>query len=190
MKSFVLATKNPNKIKEMQNIFKDYQIEILPPKEGFNPEENGTTFEENSFIKAKEAAIISKKPALSDDSGLVIEALDGDPGIHSARFAETNEKRIQKVLDLLKNQPNKKAKFVCVMTFVNENGEIIFQSKGECHGEITNSPQGTEGFGYDPIFFIPEKNKTMAELSLEEKNQISHRALALKEMISKIINQK
>lgn len=190
MKSFVLASKNKNKIKEMQNIFKDYQLEIISPPDDFNPEETGATFEENAIIKAKEAAKLCKKPALADDSGLAIEALKGAPGVYSARFEETNEKRIAKVLKMMENKQNKKAKFVCAMAFVNEKGEVIFKTTGECHGEITTSAKGNQGFGYDPIFFIPSQNKTMAELSMDKKNQISHRSIALKGMVEKILNYK
>jgi XTP/dITP diphosphohydrolase len=183
MKRIVLATSNENKLKEMQAIFKHFSIEIVNPPREFDPIEDGETFFDNSFIKAKAASVLLGLPALADDSGLEIEALGGEPGIHSARWAQTNHERIQKAIKSLENKQNRNAQFVCTMTLTDKNGSLIHSTKGVCKGQILEEEKGTGGFGYDPIFFIPELGKTMAELTMEEKNKISHRSIALKEMI-------
>lgn len=179
----VFATGNPHKLKEIKEIAGDTDIEFVLPAEGFNPVENGSTFEENSFIKAKEAARVSGMMSLADDSGLCVEALDGGPGIYSARYAETPQKRIDKLLDTLTPFKNRRAKFVCAMTLVDSEGNKIFSATGECHGEIAKKQSGTGGFGYDPVFIVENSGKTMAELSENEKNLISHRGRALREVL-------
>lgn len=184
MKKIVFATSNPHKLEELKAICAEKcDVEFVLPPTGFDPSEDGTTFEANSLKKAKEAARVSKMPALADDSGLCVDALDGGPGIHSARYAETAQKRIDKLLDVLKNVENRRAKFVCVMTLVDENGNVLAQKRGECYGEIAHFQSGTHGFGYDPVFIVKDTEKTMAELSDEQKNKISHRAKALEQMI-------
>ncbi len=179
----VFATGNPHKLKEIQEIAGDTDIEFISPAEGFNPVENGKTFEENSYIKAKEAARVSKMMSLADDSGLCVEALNGAPGLYSARYADTPQARINKLLKELEPHKNRNAKFVCAMTLVDENGEIIFQTTGECQGKIAYKQAGTGGFGYDPVFLVENTPKTMAEMSEEEKNEISHRGRALRKVI-------
>ena len=189
MKKIVFATGNSHKLQELKGIAGDCDIEfILPPKD-FDPIENGKTFEENSLIKAREAARLSGEVSLADDSGLCVEALNGEPGIYSARYAETPQKRIDKLLSNLKNEKNKNAKFVCSMTLVSSNGDIIFQTIGECLGHITENQSGTNGFGYDPIFVPDGKTCTMAELSEDEKNKISHRGNALRKVLTFLKNQ-
>ena len=186
----VFATGNPHKLQELKAIAGDCGIEFILPPDGFDPVEDGKTFEENSFIKAREAAKLSGCTALADDSGLCVEALDGAPGIYSARYAETPQKRIDKLLDNLRGIKNRKAKFVCSMSLVSADGDLIFQTKGECHGYITDKQAGTNGFGYDPIFvpLLPQTLgegtiRTMAELSQDEKNAISHRGKALRNVL-------
>ena len=155
----------------------------MPPA-GFDPVENGTTFEENSFIKAKEANRLTGMYSLADDSGLCVEALNGAPGIYSARYAETPQARIDKLLEAVKPYKNRKAKFVCAMSLINEEGREVFAYTGECRGEISKTQAGTGGFGYDPIFLVEGKNGlTMAELSDEEKNEVSHRGRALRKVL-------
>lgn len=179
----VLATSNEHKVKEINEIVKNFNLEfILPPKD-FNPIENGKTFEENSLIKAKEAWDISKEWTLADDSGLCIDALDGRPNIYSARYAETPQKRIERVLNEMQGKNNRKAHFACCMTLINPKGEVAFQHTGICEGEITTEPKGTNGFGYDPIFRPKGYQVTIAELPEEEKNKISHRSIALREVV-------
>ena len=190
MKQIVLATSNPNKLREINEIASSFGVQFESAPEGFNPEENGKTFEENAYIKASEAAKLTGKIALADDTGLCVEALNGEPGIYSARFAKTQEEKISKMLSLLKNVPKEKrsAFFICSMVIVNPKGETLFSSVGKINGMIDTKPAGVNGFGYDPIFFIPSENKTMAELTEKEKNTISHRALALKDVLNYIIH--
>lgn len=185
MKKIIFATSNPNKLEELKAICKDLaDIEFILPPKGFDPLENGSTFEENSLIKAREAARIGKVPALADDSGLCVDALNGAPGIHSARYAETPQKRIEKLLNVMKKEENRTAKFVCAMTLVDAEGNILCQKTGECSGKIDYECKGIHGFGYDPIFIVEAKDATMAELDEDEKNKISHRAKAIEQIIS------
>lgn len=186
----VFATGNEHKLKEINAISKDSGIEFILPSEGFDPEENGITFLENSLIKAQEAAKVSKCISLADDSGLCVEALNGEPGIYSARYDDTPQKRIDKLLKNMLGKNNRQAKFVCAMSLVDEQGRILTQQVGECHGEIAEKQFGTNGFGYDPIFVVNGLHKTMAELSEEEKNKISHRSKALNKIIDYLKDEK
>ena len=180
----VFATGNPHKLQEINEISKGSGIEFILPPDNFDPDETGTTFEENSYIKAKEAAILSKNISLADDSGLCVEALDGGPGIHTARYAPTVQERIDKLLANLTHASNRKAKFVCAMTLVDENGNILDEEIGECYGEIAKSQSGINGFGYDPVFVVDGYGVTMADMSEDLKNKISHRSKALEKIIS------
>ena len=182
----VFATGNPHKLQEINEISRGSGIEFILPPVGFDPDETGSTFEENSFIKAKEAALLSKCIALADDSGLCVEALNGEPGIHSARYADTPQARIDKLLGNLTDVANRKAKFVCAMTLVDEFGNILDKEIGECYGEIATEQSGTNGFGYDPVFLVDGYGVTMAEMSEDLKNTISHRANALAKIITYI----
>lgn len=180
----VFATGNAHKLKEIQEIAGDAVEFILPP-EGFDPVEDGKTFEENSLIKAREAARLSGMVSLADDSGLCVEALNGAPGIHSARYADTAQARIDKLLSAIKDAENRKAKFVCAMTLVDAEGNILFQTRAECHGEIAKEQSGLNGFGYDPVFLVGER--TIAQMSEAEKNEISHRGKALRNVLKFLI---
>ena len=180
----VLASSNEHKVKEINEMVSSLGLEFILPPSGFNPEENGTTFQENSLIKAQAAWEVSKTWSLADDSGLCIDALGGKPGIYSARYAETPQKRIERVLNEMKNIKNRKAHFECCMTLINPEGKTEISYTGECSGSIAYEPAGANGFGYDPIFLIENGNKTMAELSDEEKNKISHRSVALREILA------
>ena len=191
MIKIALGTTNPHKLEEINDMLKEInsnKVEFVLVDGNFNPDENGKTFEENSYIKAFEAAKIMGIPALADDTGLCVEALNGRPGLYSARYAPTQKEKLSKLLDELKDIPKEKrnAYFICTMTLVTPNGEKIHTQIGKIDGYITNKPSGDHGFGYDPIFFIPELNKTMADMTLEEKNTLSHRARALKPMLEKI----
>ena len=179
----VLASSNEHKVKEINAITKDLGIEFILPPAGFDPVEDGETFEENSFIKAKEAWKLGKTWTLADDSGLCIEALDGAPGIHSARYSDTPQNRINRVLKEMQDEVNRNACFKCCMTLINPAGEVEYSYTGICEGSIVNEQRGVNGFGYDPIFLLKNSDKTMAELSDEEKNRISHRAIALNKII-------
>lgn len=179
----VFATGNKHKLQEINEISKGSGIEFVLPPEGFNPIEDGKTFEENSQIKAIDAARLSHCISLADDSGLCVEALDGAPGIHSARYAETPQARIDKLLNNLKQVDNRKAQFVCVMTLVDANGKILTQVKGVCNGKIATKQSGTNGFGYDPVFVVDNYGITMADMPEELKNKVSHRYNALKKVL-------
>ncbi len=201
---FILATTNKNKLSEINAIAKYYGINFELPQIPFEVDEDGETLYENALKKAETLIGQSRANAsepngsklkkqnnfciLSDDTGLFVEALDGAPGIHSARYDTTPEKRIQKLLNALKNENNRNAKFLCTMVLLNSNGEILITNTGEIKGTITKSTKGLNGFGYDPIFFIENLNKTMAQLLKEEKNTVSHRAKALIPILEYIKN--
>ena len=185
MDKIVLATKNKGKLFEIHDLLKNIDIEALEIQGHFSPIEDGATFSENAYKKAFAAAKIMKLPAVADDSGLEIDVLDGEPGIYSARYAENDEKRIERVLSELRDVPAeyRTARFTCAMVLVGADGKILHACRGYCEGLIIDEKRGTNGFGYDPVFYIPELDKTMAELTLDEKNRISHRSKALKDMI-------
>jgi XTP/dITP diphosphohydrolase len=187
MKKIALGTSNPHKLEEINEMLKD-NIEFVLVEGDFDPDETGKTFEENSYLKAAEAAKIMNIPALADDTGLCVDALDGRPGIYSARYAPDQKSKIEKLLNELKDVPEEQrtAHFVCTMTLVSPEGEIIHSQTGRIDGFITKKPSGSQGFGYDPLFFVHELNKTMAEMTMEEKNTLSHRARALYPMIEQI----
>ena len=179
----VLASSNEHKVKEINAIVEGLGVEFVLPSGDFDPIENGETFEENSLIKAKEAWNLSKTWCLADDSGLCIDALNGAPGIHSARYAETPQARIARVLKEMDGVESRTARFKCCMTLINPLGEVAFSYTGVCEGAIIDEQRGINGFGYDPIFLVENSNKTMAELSEEEKNEISHRGRALRAVL-------
>ncbi len=182
----VLASSNEHKVKEINEISLGEGIEFILPPPDFEPIEDGNTFEENSFIKAKEAWKLTKTWTLADDSGLCIDSLGGRPGIHSARYAETPQKRIERVLKEMEGIENRKAHFACCMTLINPEGNVEFSCTGVCGGSITFETRGKNGFGYDPIFLVENSQKTMAELSDDEKNHVSHRFRALREVLAYI----
>ena len=186
----VLASSNKHKVQEINDIVNSLKIpvEFILPPEDFDPDENGTTFEENSYIKAKAAWDITKNWVLADDSGLCIDALGGKPGIYSARYAETPALRIERVLKELDGIENRNAHFSCAMTLLNPKGEIDYKIQGICEGSIIKESRGTNGFGYDPIFLVKGDTRTMAELSEEEKNQVSHRSNALRKVLEHLKN--
>jgi XTP/dITP diphosphohydrolase len=182
----LIATKNIGKVKEFQSMFNEFGIEVLSllDIEGSpDVEETGTTFEENAILKAETISSEMNIPVIADDSGLEIDALDGRPGVYSARYAgsqKNDDDNMDKVLYELKevHRSERNARFVCALAFARP-GQETFVVKGICEGEILSERRGQEGFGYDPIFYLPQLNRSMAELTKEEKNKISHRALAL-----------
>ncbi len=183
----LLATNNSGKIKEMRALFEGVNFPLLTPKEiglEIEVEENGSSYAENAAIKSQTLAKISGLPTLADDSGLEVYVLEGKPGIHSARFHPnpnaTDADRRAYLLQQLQNHPQPwEAKFICVLCLALPQSEPLF-TQGECHGIIIPFERGSHGFGYDSIFFIPHLSKTMAELTMAEKNQISHRAQAVR----------
>lgn len=182
----VLASSNKHKVQEINDIVKAEglsSIEFILPPNGFDPIENGQTFEENSYIKAQAAWELSKTWTLADDSGLCIDALDGKPGIYSARYAQTPELRIKRVLKEMEGVNSRDAHFTCAMTLINPEGEVEFKYQGKCEGSIIEEARGVNGFGYDPIFLVKGDSRTMAELSEDEKNKVSHRSVALRAVL-------
>ena len=184
----VLASKNPHKLVEISKITEKFGIELVLQSEiglDIDVEETGTTFEENSLLKAEAVMKATGLPALADDSGISVDALNGEPGIYSARygFDESLDDwgRLELLLKNTEHVPDgqRQAQFVCVISFITPDGRVI-QARGEIHGELTREPAGENGFGYDPIFYYPPLGKTTAELTPEEKNEVSHRANALK----------
>jgi len=185
--TLVIATRNKGKTAEIRDLLKDFPVDIKN-LDDFGPipplEEDGDTFDENAYKKASFAARILGLPALADDSGLMVEALDGAPGIHSARYAgenATDEQRYLKLLDEMKGKSNRNAAFECVISIAVPTGPALTY-EARCQGLITESPAGSNGFGYDPIFFYPPLKKTFAQLTREEKSRVSHRGKAFAEL--------
>ena len=185
MEDIVIASNNKGKINDFRVIFPDHNvIGISELIEDFDVEETGDTFEENARLKSEAAAEALNKRVIADDSGLEVFALNGEPGIYSARYAgETKDDNanIEKLLTQLGDETDRSAQFVCVIS-MSAPGEDTVQFKGTVQGEITLNKIGEHGFGYDPIFFVEDKNKTMAQLTAEEKGQISHRGKAIEQL--------
>ena len=182
----ILASQNQHKLVELSAILSQLGFEIALESEyglHVDVDETGTTFEENSLLKAEAVMKASGMPVLADDSGLMVDALDGAPGVYSARYGHksSDAERIAYLLENLKDVPAERrtAKFVCVITCRWPDGRRIV-ARGECPGQILFAPKGTGGFGYDPVFFVPEMRKTFGQLTPEEKNAISHRGVALR----------
>ncbi|MGB3535085.1 MAG: RdgB/HAM1 family non-canonical purine NTP pyrophosphatase [Microcoleaceae cyanobacterium] len=186
IKTLVVATGNPGKLEEIQAYLcdLDVQLQLKPPE--IEVEETGTTFLENSAIKAITVAQKTGKWAIADDSGLSVAALGGAPGLYSARYAATPALAIARVLKELENNPNRQAQFICAMSIARPDGSIAAQVEGYCPGEILHSLQGEGGFGYDPIFYVPAEGKTFAQLSPERKQAISHRGVAFQQLLPQL----
>ena len=190
----VLASKNKHKLVEISQITEKFGMELVLQSElgvDIDVEETGTTFEENSFLKAEAVMKATGLPALADDSGIAVDALNGEPGVYSARYGfDDSLDDWGRLLLLLKNTEHvpdgqRQAMFVSVITMVNPDGSVI-QARGEIHGELLREAKGVNGFGYDPIFYYPPMGMTTAEMSPEDKNQVSHRANALKAFYAKL----
>ena len=190
----VLASKNAHKLVEISKITEKFGFELVLQSElgvDIDVEETGTTFEENSFLKAEAVMKATGLPALADDSGIAVDALGGEPGIYSARYGfDDTLDDWGRLLLLLKNTEHvpdgqRQAQFVCVITMVTPEGQTI-QARGEIHGELLREPRGENGFGYDPIFYYPPFGKSTAEMDPEEKNAVSHRGNALRVFYEKL----
>ena len=188
----ILASNNKGKLREMRELLADMDIEVLSQREAgldFEVDETGTTFEENSYLKAKAVTDASGLPAVADDSGLVVEYLNGEPGVYSARYTGNPEHndadRYNYLLKKMEGVSDRRAKFVSAVCCTFPNGDVI-RTRGECCGELLHAPVGEHGFGYDPIFRPDDTEGSMAELTDEEKNAISHRGKAVREFIEKL----
>ena len=186
IRRLILASNNAKKLKELRAILADTGVEVIPQREAgcdFEVEETGETFEENAYLKASAVTKATGEAAIADDSGLCVDALGGAPGVYSARFtgnhADSDEVRNRFLLEKLKDAEQRSARFVSCICCTLPNGDIL-RSRGECEGEILHAPRGENGFGYDPVFLVKSAGRSMAELSAEEKNRISHRAVALR----------
>lgn len=185
-KVLVVATSNPGKVKEMNVHLADLPWTLVLKPEDIEVEETGTTFQENARLKASQVAVATGQWAIADDSGLAVDALNGAPGLYSARYGNNNTERINRLLAELGPNPNRSAQFVCAVSVARPDGSIALESLGICPGEILREPQGVGGFGYDPIFYVPEKGMTFAEMSTEMKREISHRGRALGLILPKL----
>ncbi|MDJ0590578.1 MAG: RdgB/HAM1 family non-canonical purine NTP pyrophosphatase [Pleurocapsa sp. MO_226.B13] len=183
MRKLVVATGNPGKLKEMQEYLTGlpWQLELKPAD--LDIEETGTTFIANARLKASEVAKALGEWAIADDSGLMVDALGGAPGIYSARYGKTDEDRIDRLLRELAETDNRQAKFVCAIAIASPDGKIALETEGVCPGEILTAPRGKGGFGYDPIFYVPTKKQTFAEMSPATKGKVSHRGVAFAQLM-------
>jgi len=194
MKNIVLASNNRGKVREIDQILAELDMHVLPQSEFkvSEAEETGLTFVENAILKARNAAAQSGLPAIADDSGIEVDALNSEPGIYSARYAgvgASDEDNLQKLLDALKDVPDERrtARFQCLMVYMRHATDptpIICQ--GTWEGRITREPRGDNGFGYDPVFFVPTHNCTSAQLPPDEKNRLSHRGQALRLLVERL----
>lgn len=184
----VLASKNKHKLQEIQEILSQYDIELVLQSElgvDVDPDENGATFEENSYIKAKAVLDATGMTTIADDSGLWVDALGGAPGVHSARYGgpdyKTDRDRLNLLLKNMKGIEDRTARFVCVITLLKPDGTKLV-ARGECEGVIDTEPRGNSDFGYDPVFYVPAEGCTFSEMGSDRKNAISHRSNALKNL--------
>ena len=188
---FVLATHNPGKLREMGEILKDFGIEVVSPKDlgiTVDVEETGSTFAENAMLKAKAICKAADLPAIADDSGLCVDALNGAPGVYSARYGGEgldDRGRYMLLLSSLRGAPTRAAHFACAVACAFPNGDTL-TADGRCDGSIAYAPLGEGGFGYDPVFLLPGTGKTFGQLTQEEKSAVSHRGRALKDFAGKL----
>ena len=188
---YVLATHNPGKLKEMGAILARFGVEVVSPKDlglTVDVEETGTTFAENAMLKAKAICAAAQLPAIADDSGLCVDALNGGPGVYSARYGGEgldDRGRYMLLLNNMRGQTTRAAHFTCSIACAFPNGDTL-TAEGQVQGTIAFAPMGEGGFGYDPVFFVPEKAKTFGQLTAEEKSAISHRGRALESFVGKL----
>ena len=178
MKTLVIASGNAGKIREFQDLLQALQLSVRAQPQGVEVEETGTTFAANARIKAQAVAAATGEWALADDSGLSVAALDGAPGVHSARYAPTDQERIARLLKALKGSDQRQAYFCAALCVAAPDGGLLLEVEGRCDGLITTAPRGDQGFGYDPIFEVAGTGHTFAEMPLAEKKQHGHRGRA------------
>lgn len=187
MKKLYLASKNKGKIEEYKKLLLSINCQLLLQPELIEVEENGITFRENAIKKAREVSKKTKNFAIADDSGICIDALDGKPGIYSSRYAENDQKRIERVLHELDGEENRGAFFIANVCVCSPTGNVILESEAKCFGNIILSPRGNSGFGYDPIFEELSSKLTFAEMNNELKDTCSHRGKAVKKIIPQLL---
>jgi len=187
MKNLYLASKNKGKIQEYKKLLAGVKCKLLLQPESLEVEEDGLTFRDNAIKKASEVSRKTNNFSIADDSGICIEALGGKPGIYSSRYAENDQKRIERVLKELYGVQNRSAFFIANICVCSPNGEVIIESEAKCHGNIILNPRGKSGFGYDPIFEESSTRLTFAEMNNDIKDSSSHRVKALKKIIPNLI---
>jgi XTP/dITP diphosphohydrolase len=183
MKKLVVATSNRGKLREIHQYLcgLSWQLQLKP--RDLEIEETGDSFMANACLKASQVARALGEWAIADDSGLAVEALGGAPGIYSARYGNTDEERIERVLRELGETKQRQAQFICAVALASPDGEIALQTEGICAGEILHTPRGVGGFGYDPIFYLPQQQQTFAEMKPEVKHKLSHRGQAFANLL-------
>ncbi|MBW4419986.1 MAG: RdgB/HAM1 family non-canonical purine NTP pyrophosphatase [Myxacorys californica WJT36-NPBG1] len=186
MTVLVLATGNPGKLREIQPYLEGLSWDLKLKPEEIEVDEVGITFAENAALKASQVAIATGNWAIADDSGLEVTALDNAPGIFSARYGTSDADRIERLLRELGDRPDREARFVCAIAVARPDGAIAMQTEGICPGEILLAPRGEGGFGYDPIFFVPEKGLTFAEMPPAMKQEVSHRGRAFQALLPQL----
>lgn len=186
MTVLVVATGNPGKLKEMQAHLAGLDWDLALKPDALEIEETGATFAENAYLKASHVAKATGEWAIADDSGLEVDALDGAPGVYSARYGTTDADRIERLLNELGNELNREARFKCVVAIARPDGTIALEAEGVCPGRILHSPRGNGGFGYDPIFYAPAQRLTFAEMSGEQKRVLSHRGRAFQALLPQL----
>jgi XTP/dITP diphosphohydrolase len=186
VQTLVVATGNPGKLEELQAYLKDLPWHLALKPDELDIEETGQTFLANARLKATGVALATGQWSIADDSGLAIDVLGGAPGIYSARYGTTDEDRINRVLRELAGKTDRQAQFVCAIVLARPNGSVALEAEGICPGKILHAPQGSSGFGYDPIFYVPEVDKTFAEMSPEQKHHLSHRGRAFATLLPQL----
>ncbi|NEO88704.1 MAG: RdgB/HAM1 family non-canonical purine NTP pyrophosphatase [Spirulina sp. SIO3F2] len=184
IQQLVVATGNPGKLQEMQSYLGDRVRDLCLKPPELDIEETGTTFAENARLKASQVAVALEQWAIADDSGLCVTALEGAPGLYSARYGATDNERIARLLRELGETTEREAYFICALAIARPDGSIAFESEGRCPGEILHETRGEGGFGYDPVFLVPEAQMTFAQMSAAQKDEISHRGRAFTTLLA------
>ncbi len=186
MPSIVVATGNPGKLGEMQAYLGELGWKLVLKPDEIDVEETGTTFIENARLKASQVAKATQQWAIADDSGLAVDALNGAPGLYSARYGTSDADRIQRLLTELGDTDQRSAQFICAIALARPDGTILLETNGICYGEILRQPSGQGGFGYDPIFYVPTHGCTFAEMTPEQKHTHSHRGVAFRQLMPQL----
>ncbi len=185
-RKLIVATSNPGKLREMAEYLTglDWELQLKPQE--LEIAETGTTFLANARLKASEVAKALGEWAIADDSGLAVDALNGEPGIYSARYGKTDTERITRLLTALEDNSQRQAQFICAIAIARPDGSIALETEGVCPGKILTQTRGEGGFGYDPIFYVPEMQQTFAQMSSETKNRVSHRGKAFAQLLPEL----
>lgn len=186
MKKLIVATSNLGKLREIAEYLVGLDWELRLKPESLEIEESGSDFRENAAIKATQVAQALGEWAIADDSGLAVAALNGAPGLYSARYGRTDGERIERLLRELGNVENRRAQFICAVAVARPDGSLALEAEGICQGEILYQPQGTQGFGYDPIFYLSQQQKTFAEMPAAVKRAVSHRGQAFRTLLPQL----